>query len=381
MSELLDKYIASIYLSSVGDQFGFNNNVYIIYKTAIKTNKPDYYDIVNGFTSNIIYKFINDGGFTNFNIKDYIHSYITYFHIDVIRGFENLESDSDNKILYNNIVSNYISSYDNAKELKIQYDDYTINILKNIKAKSVWEKFNYNINNKNIFTGTMCVGLVYHNKTDLNKLIETSIMITSITHQNCTSFIGGIIAALFTSYAINNIHIETWIFELIKLLESNIIDDIISKIKPKFIDFFKEAKKIYLHKLLTYIETSFDNSNYSIGQTRSVYAATRTTYYFENFSDNKKIFYPGTNADDCIIIAYDCLLMSKDNFEKLMYTSTKMIANTEAIGSLAAMWYGAYYGYKNIPYNIFNPSIKSMGEYTIFENLGINIYNKFTINK
>jgi hypothetical protein len=379
MSDLLNKYIASIYLSSIGDQFGFNNSLYNMYKTAIKTSKPDYSDIVNGFTSNIIYKFINDGGFTAFNIKDYSHSYITYFHIDVLRGFES--NFNNYKTLYNNIVSNYISSYDNANELKIIYDDYIVNILKNIKAKSIWEKFNYNVNNKYVFTGTMCIGLVYHNKTDLDKLIETSIMITSITHQNSIAFIGGIVAALFTSYAINNIHIEKWIFELVKLLESDVIDTIISKIKPKFIDFFKEAKKIYLHKLLTYIETSFDNFNYSIGLTRSVYASTRTAYYHENFVDDKKIFYPGNNADDCIIIAYDCLLMSKDNFEKLIYTSTKMIANTESIGSLASMWYGAYYGFKNIPYNIYNPSIKSLTDYTIFENLGINIYNKFTINK
>jgi ADP-ribosylglycohydrolase len=377
MGDLLEKYIASIYLSSVGDQFGFYNNVYIIHKNNIKTNRPDYQDMINGFTSNIIYKFINHGGFTGFNIKDYSHSFVTYFNIDVIKGFIN--DFDDNKVLYDNIVNNYIDTYDNAE--KIYYDDYMVNIFKNIKAKKLWEKFNYNLNNKNVFIGTMCIGLVYHKKTDLNKLIETSIMITSITNQNCISFIGGIVSALFTSYAINNIHIEKWIFELVKLLETDTIDNILSKIKPKFIDFFKEAKKIYLHKLLTYIETSFDNSNYSIGLTRSVYASTRTEYYHENFADDKKIFYPGNNGDDCIIIAYDCLLMSKDNYEKLIYTSTKMIANTESIGSLASMWYGAYYGFKNIPYNIYNPSLKSLEEYKIFENFGINIFNKFTINK
>lgn len=377
MSDLLDKYIASIYLSSIGDQFGFYNNSYYTHKNTIKTNRPDYHDMVNGFTSNIIYKFIYDGGVTAFNIKDYSHSYITFFNINVIKGF--LNNYDDNKVLYDNIVNNYIDTYDNAE--KVIYDDHIVTVLKNIKAKKIWEKFNYNVNNKHVFIGTMSIGLIYHNKTDLNKLIETSIMITSITHQNSISFIGGIVSALFTSYAINNIHIEKWLFELVKLLESDTIDNIVSKIKPKFINFFKEAKKIYLHKLLTYIETSFENSNYSIGLTRSVYAATRTEYYHENFVDDKKIFYPGNNGDDCIIIAYDCLLMSKNNYEKLIYTTTKMIANTESISSLASMWYGAYYGFSNIPYTIYNSSIKGLEEYKIFEDFAINIYNKFTINK
>ena len=211
----------------------------------------------------------------------------------------------------------------------------------------------------------------------INKsLIESSIMISSITHPNCVSFIGSIVSALFTSYAINDIAIETWIFELIRLLESNIIDDIIEKIKPNYIEYFIEDKKSYLNKLLTYVEHSFDdNYNFLINDThlRCVLPWKRTLYYFEEFSTNKKIMYPGAGADDCIIIAYDCLLMSKNNYEKLIYTSMLNIGDSDTIGTIASAWFGALYGFINIPNNLI---VKNKFYKSIIDNTTL-LYNKF----
>ena len=58
---------------------------------------------------------------------------------------------------------------------------------------------------------------------------------------------------------------------------------------------------------MTYIH-NVNNENHSI---RKLFSFERMEYYHNNFSENKKIFYPGSGADDCIIIAYDSLLLSK----------------------------------------------------------------------
>jgi ADP-ribosylarginine hydrolase len=87
-------------------------------------------------------------------------------------------------------------------------------------------------------------------------------------------------------------------------------------------------------------------------------------YYFENFSNNKKVFFPGAGADDVIIIAYDCLIMSKNNFEKLVFMSMINVGDTDTIGTIAAAWYGSLYGFENVPQNLLLD--KKYDEYKLF---------------
>ena len=95
-------------------------------------------------------------------------------------------------------------------------------------------------------------------------------------------------------------------------------------------------------------------------------------YYYDNFSTDKKVINPGAGADDCIIIAYDCLLMSKDNYEKLIFTSMINIGDSDTIGSIASAWYGALYGFKNISENL-----KEYSRYNEIKDLVKKLYDKY----
>jgi len=380
MTNKLDRYIASIFLASIGDRIGFENGIreQNIIGEHIMTNKPDWKEVSESLCNLIIYTFIAKGGIMGIDIEGLRYSDDTVMHLDTLNGLLSDYKSLDE--LYNKICQNYIESF---KDLKYAKDvliagRQTIEAIKNINSGMNWKLFPYSK-----FAGgnggamrTMCIGLAYNKPSKLLSLIESSIMISSITHPNCVSFIGSIVSALFTSYAINDIAIETWIFELIRLLESNIIDDIIEKIKPNYIEYFIEDKKSYLNKLLTYVEHSFDdNYNFLINDThlRCVLPWKRTLYYFEEFSTNKKIMYPGAGADDCIIIAYDCLLMSKNNYEKLIYTSMLNIGDSDTIGTIASAWFGALYGFINIPNNLI---VKNKFYKSIIDNTTL-LYNKF----
>jgi ADP-ribosylarginine hydrolase len=381
MSDKFNNFFASIYLAMVGDKIGFGNGERERnYKTEpiMVENNNNYISFVEGMSSFMVFRFISEGGVSGLNLNTLSVSDDTEMHVATING---LTSDFKGRdALYNNIVDLYLDTFKDLNHArdKLLAGVQTINAIKNISSGVNWKNFAYSksAGGSGGPMRTMCLGLAFYRTTDLLKLIESSIMICSITHPNCIAFIGSIASALFTSYAIRGLNIETWIFELIQLLESNVIDDLIEKLKPSYIEYFKEDKKEFLHKLLTYVETSFSEYNYIINTNsiRSIYPAKRMTYYFDNFSANKKVFNPGSGADDVIIIAYDCLLMSKSNFEKLIYLSMINIADSDTIGSIASAWYGALYGFDNVPNNL---NLNLELHYEEMKKLSEDLYNKY----
>ena len=265
MSNKTDNFIASIYLAVIGDKIGFGNgNREKNYSNILTVdNNPNFNIIGEGLSTLMIFRFIAEGGIIGLDLDYLKFSDDTIMHFDTINGF--IHPYSNRNELYNNITKNYIDSFKNITFMRDEMlaGRQTLEAIKNINAGVNWKNFSYS----KIAGGsggpmrTMCIGLCFHQTNNLLKLIESSIMITSITHPNCTSFIGSISSALFTSYALKGMNPEIWIFELIRLLESDVIDNIIEKIKPTYIEIFKEEKKDFLHKLLTYVETTFEEYN------------------------------------------------------------------------------------------------------------------------
>jgi len=379
MDDILKKYIASIYLAIIGDKIGFGDGKRETnYNTIITIETDNWKSLVEGMSNIMIFKFISDGGIMGLDITDMMESDDTVMHLDTILGLVDKYPNRDE--LYNNICNHYLVSFKDINKMRdvLLAGRQTLDAIKNINSGINWRNFSYNksAGGNGGAMRTMCIGLAFYKTNDLLKLIESSIMISSITHPNSLSFLGAITSALFTSYGLRNINIETWIFELIRLLESDEINNIIEKIKPNYIEYFIEDKKSFLFKLSTYIETSFDNYNYIIGlhHPREIYSSKRMLYYYDNFSSNKNIIYPGAGADDCIIISYDCLLMSKSNYEKLIYTSMVNIGDSDTIGTIASAWYGALYGFKNVPLNLI---IVNDENYKMSEKYGNALYNKY----
>lgn len=390
MSDKLDKYFASIYLAMVGDKIGFGDGyqeMNSLYDMLTIENNKDFLANAEGVTYQILYIFLADGGISNINLNILSISDDTVMHLDTVKGL--LEHYNNINELTDNILKHYLESFKdlNFMKNKLLAGKQTIDSIKKIQSGTNWSKFVYNKNaggNGSVMR-SMCIGLAFHRPSDLNKLIETCILSTLITHPNCTACIGSIVSALFTSYALNGINPEKWIFELLDILESDMIDKILLKIRPTFIDNFKDDKQSFIFKLNTYIETSFDeNYNYSINSkhNRAVYPWKRIYYYFDNFITDKKLFYVGAGADDCVIIAYDCLLLSKNNYERLIYTSMIIVGDSDTIGSVASSWYGALYGINNI---LNTNLIEENEEYNnikkISEQLYYKYYNKTSINE
>ena len=378
-----NKYFASLYLAMVGDKIGFGNGSreknYM--DEMISMDRVGVNTIIIGMSNIIIFRFISEGGIIAIDLNNLSVSDDTIMHLGTIYGF--LEDYKNRDELYDIVMKNYLDDFKDINKMRDQYlaGRQTLEAIKAINNGTNWRLVQHNkmAGGNGGLMRTMCIGIAFSSPKNFLKLIESSIMICSITHPNCTAFIGSIVSALFVSYGLRNMNIETWMFELITLLESEIIDGVIEKVKPSFIEQFKEDKKSFLHKLKTYVETSFDDYNYIISPSsqRSLYQSIRMEYYFENFSTNKKVFYPGSGADDAIIIAYDCLMMSKNNFEKLIYLSMINIGDSDTLGSIAGAWYGALYGFENVPGNLI---VETLDMYNIFLNMAESFKKKYEDN-
>lgn len=379
MNYKIDNFIASIYLAIIGDKIGFGNGEREKnYSNVITVDNNQNFNIIGeGLSTLMVFRFIAEGGINGLDLHNLMASDDTIMHIDTCNGLARSYNNRDE--LYNNITKLYIESFQDFAYMRdiLLAGRQTLEAIKNINSGVNWKNLSYSksAGGSGGPMRSMGIGLCFYQTNNLLKLIESSIMITSITHPNCTAFIGSISSALFTSYALKDMNPETWIFELIRLLESDVIDNIIEKIKPSYIENFKEDKKEFLYKLLTYVETSFYEYNYIIldNDIRTIYPWKRMLYYFDNFASNKKIFYPGAGADDVIIIAYDCLLMCKSNYEKLIYTSMIHIGDSDTIGSIVSAWYGALYGFKNVPSSLI---IKN-DIYIKAEKLAIKLHEKY----
>ena len=374
------KYIASIILAMIGDKIGFGNRHREMNysRETISMDQNDVKKVITGMSNLMIYKFISDGGITGIDINMLSISDDTIMHLGTIGGL--LTNYSNRNELFDVVTKKYLESFKDINKMRDQYlaGRQTIEAIKAINNGTNWRTVPYNKNagGNGGAMRTMAIGLAFSSPKNLLKLIESSIMICSITHPNCTAFIGSIASALFTSYGIQNMNLETWIFEFISLLESETIDTVIERIKPSYLEQFKEDKKAYLHKLMTYVETSFEDYNYIINpsSTRALYQFIRMEYYYENFSTNKKVLFPGAGGDDVIIIAYDCLLLARNNYEKLIYMAMINIGDSDTVGSIASAWYGALYGFENVPQNLIFEKNEMHND---MANLGSNIYEKY----
>lgn len=375
MDKQLEKYFASMYLASIGDKIGFGDGKReknYLDRPINADDIPNINAFCEGLSALLTFKFIAEGGILGLDIDKLTVSDDTVMHLDTIDGL--IETYKDRDDLYNIITKNYLETFKDMARMKdvLLAGRQTIESIKNIQSGVNWRNFAYNINagGSGGPMRAMGIGLAFYQTDSLLKLIESSIMITSITHPNCIAFMSSIMSALFTSYAFRGMTPETWIFEFMRLLEGDIIDNIVEKIKPSYIEFFKEDKKSFLFKLNTYIETSFHDYNYMINDSspRCIYTWKRMMYYYENFATNKKILFPGSGADDCVIIAYDCLLLSKNNYEKLIYLSMINIGDSDTVGSIVSAWYGALYGFDKVPSNLINKTdnfyiaVKKMSE-------------------
>ena len=197
---------------------------------------------------------------------------------------------------------------------------------------------------------TGCIGIFYPGRSNRKRLIALAVEASRITHNSAIAILGSITTALFTAYAIERVPIAHWPHKLLKLLESKKIDAYMESSRPAEYKLYADNKGLYQSQWKSYVSFRFDGLIPRLNMPIMQRPVQRIKALSERFSKCDKN-NPGACADDACIIAYDSLLESGDNLEKLLVYSILHNGDSDTVGSIAFSWFGAYF-FSTANYNL-----------------------------
>lgn len=366
-----DKYLACLMLHSMGDTIGFNNSKWEFKRSSSIESK----------IFEKMYEYIDYGGINFIPTKKWIASDDTIMHIETANAILSIDNVKKFDLikLSENARKHYINSYkyfSNTNDGKKRHPGLTL--MKNLKLLhegKKWNEIDYNLydGGSGASMRSSCIGLAFYGIENREKLILTAIELSRITHNSAVGYLGGVVSALFTAFAIENIPVKTWPFLLIDLFVSGKIKECVKK-TDRGLEEYERDHHVFLEKWSRYINEKYDRDGNVLFKRSQLNFVLRTKHYFDNYGfEDTQTFFPGSGGDDSVIIAYDCLLDANKSWEKLVIYSMLHGGDTDTTGCIAASWYGALYGFHDVPIH----RVKLLEKYNILQELGNKLYEKF----
>ena len=374
---MLDQYISCMIMHAVGDTVGFKNGDW-----EFKSGGEEK-------TLEKLYEFIDLGGVNNISLKEWKVSDDTIMHIQTAAGL--LENYTNINTLGNILKKNFIDALNQFEKegLESRYPgNSTLSALKKFRDGLEWDRIPYNIETggSGASMRSLCIGLAFYGKENRHKLIQISIESGRMTNNSAVGYLGALASALFTALAIEKVKINDWPFILLDLFKSGIISKYIHS-AGRDIDDFERDHHIFVEKWHRYVEGKFDDNKNPIKRRVDKNLIYRSRYYADTFgyetktkigkrTETVKYRFIGSGGDDSVIIAYDCLLDSGNDWEKLVIYAMLHMGDTDTTGAIAAGFYGVLYGTENVPNN-FLEHLEYKKELT---DIGKKLYKKYYTN-
>jgi len=349
-----DKLYYSMLYAIIGDTIGFgNSNIEFNNGFNMKVYSNKDAERISNYTTKHIFDFITSGGYSSFDIKQLMasdDSILTLAVFDAVQKSINKTPDEVIDTIKIKLLEYYLN--DELKE-KRYYGNRTILSLNRIKNNEDWKKRSFSENAGGCGASIRCmpIGLFYHGEKNRDKLLKISIDSSRITHNNPIGYLGGFASALFTALAVEGVEPKKWIHILIMFFEKEIIHKYV-------IENITHETKYHLQEINNFHRDIIKYHNWRFHKKGEVYnkksldnLSYRNFLFYKKFSDTR-IYNPGANGLDSVLIAYDSILASEGNFEKLIYLSMLHAGDSDSTGCIAGALFGAYYGNVNIPKNL-----------------------------
>lgn len=361
----------SILCAALGDTIGYKNGDWEFNKN----------------TKDILKQASKLGGILAFPIDQWILSDDTIMHLATM---ETLNILSEQKILttgrvfveqalFRQLCDQYVACLDDMRDRAP--GDATLKAKKYMLAYE-YPPYNPRGGGNGAAMRTMCIGLFLPHYWQKTAMIKTAIVASRVTHNNPVAILGGVVSALFTSYAIKNLPIHLWAWMMLHqdmptieacLTEMNLTQEWQqhNASTQYFINMWKEYMRLRFpayKKLSTMkphtvndvelLEVQLQPSWPSAWLKKSELRDDMWRQF--QFSD-----WYGSSGHDAVIIAYDAVLftmmMSNDgglvddpevryhDYKTLMTLAALHEGDSDSTASIAGAWFGAYLGTDDIP--------------------------------
>jgi len=346
----LDLILDSVLLHATGDTIGFKNGDW------------EFNNNIDQFTWGYVYELINQlielGGVSGLDTQGWFISDDTVMQLIVMESLLKVKTNDKLKVDAKEVSEHLyqILKKEGRKRLGGRMPGNRLtDAVKLFEKGNYWEELPYRklAGGSGASMRSMVIGIIFNGTKLRQKLIEIALETSRVTHNNTIGYLGGITSALFGAFAIEHIPIKRWPFELMNILESNIIENYLSKTRG--IKEYSQDKDIFINKWKRYIEDKFDKDGKVIYNKAMRDLSFRMRYYYENYGfKEEKIIFPGSGGDDSMIIAYDGLLDAENNWEKLVYYTMVHVGDSDTTGCIAGGLYGLIYGKDKVPINNYH---------------------------
>ena len=350
-----NKVEGCLYISSFLETFGyFNAKWEFNYNNKIDTIKEGI--IMNYFFIN---QYTMLGGIEKIDITKLNSSDDTILLLATCEAVNNGGGEK-------NYIKSYLKYYEQLKDEKRQSGLVTLSSLETIRLNKSINSIEYSTSHggNGCAIRTAPIGLKYW--SDYDKVCEEALIASLVTHNYPMGYLGGIVSALFTAYAVKNINPFEWSKNLIKLHKENYFIKLVSKyskqnIEKEVNDYFlwwDKYNELRLSKMKYRNLPIFINPNYKI-QDLTNYTPVEYLTKMRGYNNM------GANGLEAVILAYDNLLLSANpdnkinanvdidnpefNWYTLFFNNVFFFGDNDSIGAISGAWYGAFLGIDKFP--------------------------------